>query len=162
MPSIRALLALTCLAALAACSTTRQPAGPPVAMFARLKAEGVAPSTYQKIVAHRVLSYEDIYGLVKKDIPDAVILTYLKSTHAPYRLTDAQLEALDEAGAGDDLVNYLGKSVGFFEAAERSQTGGAGKWRNNPYFNDPYWGEPPFDAMWPGEWYDAGWMDGVF
>ena len=163
MHFLRAFLTLAACAALAACATTSQPSGPPTAMFAKLRDKGVSQTTYTKIVNHRVLTYADIHGLLDDDIPSPVILTYLKSTKAPYRLTNAQLEELDDEGASADLINYLGKSTGYFEATERNQTGGAGKWRNNPYFNDPYYmGVAPFGYMWPAEWYDDGWMDGVF
>jgi hypothetical protein len=163
MHLLRALFTMAALAALSACATTSKPSGPPTAMFAQLKAKGISNATYAKIVNHRVLSYADIEGLLDKDVPSPVILTYIKSTHAPYKLTDAQLDELNDEGASADLINYLGKSTGYFEATERSQTGGAGKWRNDPFFNDPaYLGEPPFGYMWPAEWYDAGWMDGMF
>jgi hypothetical protein len=163
MHSLRAFLALAACAVLASCATTSQPSGPPTAMFAKLKAKGVSDATYAKIVNHRVLTYADIHGLLDDDVPSPVILTYLKSTKAPYKFTNAQLEELGDEGASAELINYLGKSTGYFEATERSQTGGAGKWKNDPFFYDPaYMGEPPFGYMWPAEWYDAGWMDGMF
>lgn len=147
---------------LAACATTPQKTGtPPV--LAKLQAMGIDNAAYNKIANHRVLAYSDIYGLVKKGVPSPVILTYIQSTHAPYTLSDAQLQNLVDAGASADLVNYLGKSVGFFEATERKQTGGAGKWKKDPFFADPfYMGPAPFDYAYPGEWYDAGWIDDVF
>jgi hypothetical protein len=146
---------------LAACASPRPSGRPPV--LDKLRAMGIDGGTYTKIANHRVLSYGDIYGLVKKGVPGAVIVTYLRSTHAPYRFTDAQLERLTDAGASADLVNYLGKSAGYFEATERSQTGGAGKWKDHPFFADPlFMGPAPFDYEWPAEWYDAGWIGGVF
>ncbi len=164
MQALRILSVALLFAALAACATTApKPSGPPTVVLAKLKAMDVNSATYAKIENHRVLTYADIYGLVKQDVPNPVILTYLQSTHAPYTLTTSQLEALDDAGASPELVNYLGKSVGYFEATERSQTGGAGQWKKNPYFNDPYYlGVSPFGYGWPGEWYDSGWVDGAF
>ncbi len=156
-------LPLAALAAfLPACATLSQPKTPPV--LAKLEAMGIDSRTYAKIANQRVLSYDDIYGLVKKGVPSPVIQTYLQSTKAPYTLTDAQLQKLVNAGASADLVNYLGKSVGFFEATQRGQTGGEAKWRrDDPYFADPYFmGPAPFGYGWPGEWYDEGWMDSVF
>ena len=146
------------------CATTPRSAQPqPQAVLTKLKTMGVGGATYDKIAAHRILTYTDLYELVQKKVPSPVILTYLKSTHAPYTLSNGQLNALNEAGASADLLNYLGRSVGFFEATERDQTGQSGKWRNNPYFNDPYYmGGAPFDGMWPGEWYDSGWVDSAF
>lgn len=151
------LLALLC----AACSTL-QPKGKPVVLD-KLQAMGIDSRTYAKIANHRILTYDDIYGLVKKGVPGPVILTYVKSTHAPYKLTDAQLDQLVNAGASPQLVNYLGQSVGYFEATERNQTGGAGKWKGNPYFADPYFmGPAPFWYMYPPEWFDPDWVGAVF
>ncbi len=116
--------------------------------------KGVNPSTYAKIESGRVLGFTDILNLVKADVPEAAVVSYLKSTKAPYRLTTAQLEQLTDAGAGSDLVNYLGKSVGYYEATKRSQTGGS-EWDKHPYFNDPaYLGEAPFLYAFPEEWDD--------
>ncbi len=161
MLTLRALsVGLMCVV-LASCAT-REPSGPPP-VLAKLQAMGIDSATYTKIENHRVLTFGDILGLLKKNVPSPVILTYIKSTKAPYTLTNAQLQKLIVAGASGDLVNYLGRSVGFFEATERSQTGGAGKWKNDPFFNDPfYMGEPPFVYVWPGEWYDPMWMNAVF
>lgn len=149
MKSLPVLSALCLL--LASCATAPEPT--PIALQ-RLAAAGVDSRTYAKIHAGRVLSYSDIQGLVQDKIPDTAIVSYLKSTHAPYRLTTSQLEALSDAGAGPNLVNYLGKSAGFYEATKRAQTGGE-KWDQHPYFNDPYyWGGAPFPYAFPGEWSD--------
>lgn len=146
---------------LSACASPQQSGRP--AVLEKLRAMGIDQGTYAKIASNRVLGYEDIYGLVRKGVPGPVIVTYLQSTHAPYRFTDAQLERLTDVGASAELVNYLGKSAGYFEATERSQTGGAGKWKDHPFFADPlYMGPPPFGYEWPGEWYDAGWVGTVF
>jgi len=148
---------------LSACATTPRPQSGPPPVLVKLRSMGIAPITYEKIASHRVLTYTDISSLLNKKVPSPVILTYIKSTKAPYTLTNAQLEQLDDAGASAELVNYLGKSVGFFEATERSQTGGAGTWKDNPYFADPYYmGEAPFGYGWPGEWYDPAFVDAMF
>jgi hypothetical protein len=149
------------LCALNACVTPRQSDRPQV--LDKLQAMGVDQKTYAKIANRRVLSYDDIYELVKKRVPGPVVITYLRSTHAPYRLTNRQLERLTNAGASADLVNYLGQSTGYFEATERNQTGQAGKWKNHPYYSDPFFmGPPPFGYEWPGEWDDPGWIENVF
>jgi len=144
-------LALSAVAVcLAACATPSKP----MPALSRLEALGVDSRTYTKIVNHRVLNYGDIMDLVKKHVPNSAIVSYLKSTHAPYAFTDTQLQNLVAAGAKAELVNYLGQSVGFFEAAERSQTGGAGKWKKHPYFADPYYmGDAPFMYGYPPDWY---------
>jgi len=149
MKSAPALLAV-CLF-LVSCASG--PAPTPL-VLQRLAVAGVDSRTYAKIQAGRVLSYSDILGLVQDKIPDAAVVSYLKSTHAPYRLTDSQLGKLSDAGAGSGLVNYLGKSVGYYEATKRAQTGG-NKWDKHPYFSDPYyWGPAPFPYAFPGEWDD--------
>lgn len=156
------LLAVAAVAvALSACATYQQQSTPPV--LQKLQAMGIDSRTYAKIANKRVLSYDDILGLVKKQVPSQVILTYIKSTHAPYNLTNDQLNTLLNAGASADLMNYLGKSQGFFEATQRSQTGNSGAWKNDPYFNNPYYmGPAPFWYMWPPEWFDGGWVDSAF
>jgi len=151
---MRPILLVTALF-LAACASG--PAPTPL-VLQRLAASGVDSGTYARIHGGRVLTYPDILGLVQDKIPDPAIVSYLKSTKAPYRLTNAQLEKLGDAGAGSTLVNYLGQSVGFYEATKRDQTGGK-KWDNHPYFNNPYyWGAAPFDYGFPGEWDDPAMM----
>ncbi len=153
MKNLSALL----IACLFLVSCASGPAPTPL-VLQRLATAGVDSRTYAKIHAGRVLSYQDILGLVQDKIPDAAIVSYLKSTHAPYQLKPAQLEALSDAGAGSDLVNYLGKSVGFYEATKRAQTGGD-KWDKHPYFDDPYYmGAAPFPYAYPGEWSDPAMM----
>ena len=143
---------------LASCASGPEPT--PI-VLQHLAASKVDSRTYAKIQAGRVLSYGDILSLVGDKIPDDAIVSYLKSTHAPYRFSNAQMERLSDAGAGPSLVNYLGKSVGYYEAAKRNQTGGE-KWDKHPYFNDPYyWGPAPFDYGFPDEWCDPG-MAGVW
>jgi len=145
-----ALLAASIL--LTACATTTSQKTPPV--LQKLAESGIDSRTYAKIAAGRVLDYDDIVGMVKDTIPDPVIISYLRSTHAPYQLTTAQLEKLSDIGAGSDLVNYLGKSVGYFEATQRAQTGGS-KWDKHSYFSDPYfYGAAPFPYEFPDEWND--------
>ena len=91
MNAIRFFILGLVVIGLAACASPQPSGKPPV--LDKLRAMGIDPSTYTKIANHRVLSYDDIYGLVKKGVPGPVIVTYLQSTHAPYQLTDAQLVA---------------------------------------------------------------------
>ena len=140
------------VATFAGCAGVEQKPAPPV--LKRLAEVGVDPGTCARIANGRVLTYNEILGLVNKRVPGQVIVPYLKSTHAPYHLTDAQLQALTNAGAGPVLVNYLGKSAGYYEATRRDQTGGT-NWDQHPYFLDPYYGGvAPFDFGFPAEWYD--------
>jgi hypothetical protein len=146
-----ALLIISTLA-LAACATTGS-TNRPLALQ-KLASTGVDPAVVKKMENGRVLTYSDILILVKAQAPQQMMISYLKSTKAPYRFTTAQLEGLSDAGAGSDLVNYLGKSVGYYQATQRSQTGGS-KWDNHPYFTDPYYlGDAPFPYAFPDEWED--------
>lgn len=162
MNVLRFLSLVTSAALFAACASNPPQSKTPL-VLPKLQAMGISSATYSKIANHRVLTYDDIYGLLKKNVPSPVILTYIQSTKAPYTLTDAQLNQLNDAGASADLLNYLGKSVGFFEATQRSQTGGENSWKNHPYFYQPgYLGPPPFMYGYPGEWFDPGWVGGMF
>lgn len=163
MTALRLLSLAATVTVLTACATTPPPQSGPPPVLVKLRGMGIDNVTYEKIANHRVLTYTDIFSLLNSKVPSPVILTYVKSTKAPYTFTNAQLEQLDDAGASGDLLNYLGKSTGFFEATERDQTGGSGKWKDNPYFNDPYYmGGAPFDYGWPGEWYDPAFVDAMF
>jgi hypothetical protein len=107
-----------------------------------------------------VLDFDDIMSLAKAGVSDKAIVAYLKSTKAPYKFNTAQLEQLSNAGVGSTLVNYLGQSVGYYEASKRNQLGGS-KWDSHPYFNDPFfWGNAPFDYGFPGEWGDEDFYRG--
>lgn len=124
----------------------------------KLAASGVDPAVVSKMETGRVLTYNDILVLVNAQAPEQLVVGYLKSTKAPYRLTTTQLQGLSSAGAGSDLVNYLGKSAGYYEATQRAQTGGS-KWDNHPYFLDPYYlGDAPFPYAYPEEWNDPALM----
>lgn len=139
---------------LGGCATTPSSRTPP--LLQKLAENGIDSRTYHKIANGRVLTYDDIAGLVKDNVPDQAIITYLQSTKAPYQFSNAQLQNLVQLGAGSDLVNYLGKSTGFFDASQRSQTGGS-KWDKHSYFTDPYfYGAAPFPYAFPDEWYDPG------
>lgn len=147
------LLLTTVLLGCATTSSTNRPLA-----LQKLAASDVDPAVVSKIETGRVLSYNDILILVKAQAPEPFVVSYLKSTKAPYRFTNAQLQGLSSAGAGSDLVNYLGKSVGYYEATQRSQTGGS-KLDNHPYFQDPYYlGDAPFPYAYPDEWNDPALM----
>lgn len=154
---MKKLLALAILAAtsfhLTSCAT-RFDAHAPSQALAALTLKGVPSTTVSRIQAGRVLDFDDILALVKAGVSDQAAVAYLKSTRAPYKFTTAQLQQLSDAGAGSTLVNYLGQSIGYYEATKRSQLGGS-KWDSNPYFNDPFfWGTAPFDYAFPSEWAD--------
>jgi hypothetical protein len=155
------ILALTLLAAttlhLTSCAT-RFDAQAPSQTLAALTQKGVPATTVSRIQAGRILDFDDILALFKAGVSDKAVVTYLKSTRAPYQFTTTQLEQLSDAGAGSTLVNYLGQSIGYYEATKRNQLGGS-KWDNNPYFTDPFfWGPAPFDYAFPGEWADPGFV----
>ena len=140
---------------MSSCATSPQ-ALAPSGIAEQMAQRGVTASTQKRVQAGRVLDFDDILSLAKAGVSDKAIVAYLKSTKAPYRFTTAQLEQLTNAGAGSDLVNYLGQSIGYYEASKRNQLGGS-KWDSHPYFNDPFfWGAAPFDYGFPGEWSDPG------
>ncbi|MFZ4588504.1 MAG: hypothetical protein ACOYNG_05900 [Terrimicrobiaceae bacterium] len=159
---------LACLAAvlLASCATTTPPQAPQN-ILAQLSARGVPTSTVKRIDHGRVLDFSDILALAKAGVSDRAAVAYLKSTRAKYSLTTAQLEQLSDAGAGSALVNYLGKSAGYYEATRADQLGGPklppDPWLADPYFADPaFWGAAPFPYAFPGEWADPGFVFDTF
>ena len=124
MKKFRLICFCLALGALNGCVTPRQSEQPQV--LDKLRAMGVDQKTYAKIASHRVLSYDDIYELVKKRVPGPVIVTYLRSTHAPYRLTNRQLERLTNAGASkgyqiEQAVAALDVQLSAAEAARLEQ-----------------------------------------
>jgi hypothetical protein len=152
--SMKNLLALAATAILLTSCATRFDAQAPSQTLAALTQKGVPSTTVSRIQSGRVLDFDDILSLVKAGVSDQAAVAYLKSTRAPYKFTTAQLQQLSDAGAGSTLVNYLGQSIGYYEATKRNQLGGS-KWDNSPYFNDPFfWGAAPFDYAFPGEWAD--------
>lgn len=158
MKLLSALFALLIVAlSLTSCASLDRPSASP-AVLAQMGQRGVPSGTIKRISAGRVLDFDDILSLVKANVSEKGIVAYLKSTHAPYKFTTAQLQELSDDGAGSDLVNYLGKSVGYYEATKAAQLGGS-KWDTDPYFNDPlYWGMAPFPYAFPGEWADPGFV----
>ena len=140
---------------MSSCATSQQ-ALAPAGVAAQMAQHGVPASTQKRVQAGRVLDFDDIMSLAKAGVSDKAIVAYLKSTKAPYKFNTAQLEQLSNAGAGSTLVNYLGQSIGYYEASKRNQLGGS-KWDSHPYFNDPFfWGAAPFDYGFPGEWSEPG------
>ena len=158
LPVIICCVAMTVL--LNSCATSPQSLAP-AGIAAQMAKQGVPASTQKRVQAGRVLDFDDIMSLAKSGVSDKAIVAYLKSTKAPYKFTTAQLEQLSNAGVGSTLVNYLGQSVGYYEASKRNQLGGS-KWDSHPYFNDPFfWGDAPFDYGFPGEWGDEGFYRGT-
>src|SRR5476651_1026931 len=75
MSALRLTFLLALSLSVISCATT-QPSKTNL-VLPKLAAMGVDSGTYTKIANHRVLSYTDIYGLVKKGVPSKVIVTYL-------------------------------------------------------------------------------------
>lgn len=151
---------VTCIALpllMNSCATTGQSPAP-TGIVSQMAGHGIPASTQKRVQNGRVLDFDDIMSLAKGGVSDKALVSYLKSTKAPYKFTTAQLEQLTDAGAGSTLVNYLGESIGYYEASKRNQLGGD-KWDRHPYFNDPlFWGGAPFDYGFPGEWADPGFV----
>lgn len=155
-------ITLSCVAMtvlLNSCASSPQSLAP-AGIAAQMAKQGIPASTQKRVQAGRVLDFDDIMSLAKSGVSDEAIVAYLKSTKAPYKFTTAQLEQLSNAGVGSTLVNYLGQSVGYYEAAKRDQIGGS-KWDDHPYFNDPFFGgDAPFDYDFPDEWDDEDFYRG--
>ncbi len=147
---------------LAACATTPQ-IDPTVS--STLVSHGVADSTQQKMNAGRVLDYDDILGLVKKDVSSTVITGYLTSTRKVYDFNYSQLQSLKSAGATSQLLNYLTESQGFYGHTSPAQKQRLTGEQKRAYFNTPgYQDQQPFAYNPPviDSWYDSGYEESLY
>jgi hypothetical protein len=160
-PMIKLASRLTaCLALLfffSSCASYFRKATPPY--LQTLASYNLDPSTYQRIANKRVLSYQDLLELVRKGVPGDRIVPYLRATRANYSMSQAQIRQLVAAGADSVLINYLGRHSGMFlidagnEEKQQKLVNDYHFWRR-AYFTDPgYMGSPPFNFLWPMEWY---------
>ena len=145
------------LAALCGCATFSGPQleSPPYLQV--LAQKGVDAGTYTRISKGRVLGYDDIMALVRAGVPGSMIVPYLKATKTPYDFTTRQINRLVNAGADDELVNYLGKAKGIYleDSGDVPATTGGGM-HSHPYWADPYYMDPaPFAFDYPGVWYNS-------
>ena len=153
------------LCALNACVTPRQRMRSPRSSTNLRRWEWIE-KTCAKIANHRVLSCDDICQLlVEKRVPGP--LSSLSAEHAAYligRRIVPTASDLTKAGAGADLMNYLGQSNRLFRGHGAQSDGQSREnGRNHPYYSDPFFlGPPPFAYEWPGEWDDPGWIETVF
>jgi hypothetical protein len=147
---MKSLLFLLAAALLGGCASSGTKVSAPY--LAVLRQQGVDPGTYARISHGRVLTYDDIAGLVGKGVPGDKIVDYLKATRAPYVFTPAQVNRLAAAGAGPDLTAFLRNPP------TRPNTDGLDNpatqaFLNSPYWRDPYFMEPgPVPFVFPPTW----------
>lgn len=159
---LRPALLAVALAALAACAS---PQRVDPAITATLTAKGVRSSTQQKMNAGQVLGYDDIQGLVQKDVPATTIVAYLNSTRKAYDFTYAQLQSLKRAGATPQLLNFLTETQGFYGHTSPAQTARLKGEQKRAYFNSRhYQDQQPFAYNPPviDDWYDSGYEESVY
>jgi hypothetical protein len=147
---------------LAACATTPQ-IDP--AITSTLSTQGVSSSTSAKMANGQVLSYDDILGLVRKDVPSTMIVGYLNSTRKVYSLSFAQLQTLKAAGANPQLLNYLTETQGFYGHTSPAQQNRLSGEQKRAYFNSPtYQDQQPFAYNPPviDDWYDSGYEESLY
>ena len=146
------------LVGLCGCTTFSRPEleSPPYLQV--LAQKGVDAGTYTRISKGRVLGYDDIMALVRAGVPGSMIVPYLKATKTPYDFSTRQINSLVNAGADDELVNYLGKAKGIYleDSGNVPATTGDGSPYSHPYWSDPYFMDPaPFAFDYPGVWYNS-------
>jgi hypothetical protein len=147
---------------LAACATTPQ-VDP--AVTATLSSKNVSSDTQAKMNAGRVLDYNDILGLVQKDVPSNVIVGYLNSTRKVYNFSYGQLQSLKAAGATSQLLNYLTETQGFYGHNSPAQTARLHGEQKRAYFNTPlYQDQQPFAYNPPviDDWYDSAYEESLY
>jgi hypothetical protein len=147
---------------LAACATTPQ-IDP--AITSTLSTKGVSSSTSAKMAGGQVLGYDDILGLVQKDVPSSIIVGYLNSTRKVYNFSFAQLQSLKAAGATPQLLNYLTETQGFYGQNSPAQQKRLSGEQKRAYFNSPvYQDQQPFAYNPPviDDWYDSGYEESLY
>jgi len=144
-------LPITCLALiLSGCATTTTKVSS--SYLSALQQRGVDPGAYTRISHGRVLTYDDVYDLVKCGIPGDKIVDYLKATRAPYVFTRSQISGLASAGADIPLIAFLRNpptkpnTDGFDNATTKA-------FLNSPYWKDPYYMDAgPMEFNFPASW----------
>lgn len=160
---MKILLGLAAALVLVGCATsTPEPPATPK-YLQTLSDKQVSPATFARIQGGRVLTFADVLELVQRGVPGAKIVSYLRSTRAPYNFSQPQIDALLAAGADSTLINYVGRAAGDFlvDAQNAAQQAAVRKdakfdrevW-SDPYFTDPgFWGPAPFPYAFPVDWY---------
>lgn len=132
-----------------------------------LTQRGVGPSTIVKMQNGDALDYQDIRELVQKGIPTQTIINYLESTQKVYDFGPVQLNALRQAGAPTQLINYLQETQGFYgrKATVQGQNPNTGGQQSAAYYNSPlYQDEQPFAYNEPiiDGWYDSAYEESLY
>ena len=146
----------------AACASTLQ-LDP--AVSSTLSSRGVDAGTTAKMNAGQVLDFNDILGLVQKDTPSSVIVSYLTSTRKVYNFSYGQLQSLKSAGATPELLNYLTETQGFYGHTSPAQQARLSGEQKRAYFNTPgYQNQQPFAYDAPGidGFYDSGYEESLY
>ncbi len=135
------------------------------AILESLSAKGVAPSTAAKMQNAHPLEFQDILELVKKGVPASTIVGYLESTQKVYNFGPVQLQALQQAGAPAQLINYLQETQGFYGRTTPAQSSRVAKQQNAAYYNTPlYQDQQPFAYNAPivDDFYDSGYEESLY
>jgi outer membrane murein-binding lipoprotein Lpp len=130
-----------------------------------LSAKGVSPSTAVKMQNARPLEYQDILELVRKGVPANEIIGYLESTQKVYNFGPVQLQALQQAGAPAQLINYLQETQGFYGRTTPAQSQRLAGQQKAAYYNSPlYQDEQPFAYNAPivDDFYDSGYEESLY
>lgn len=154
-PTLTIVITAIAAVVLSGCATANKGTRGSSPYLAVLQQRGVDPGTYTRVSHGRVLTYDDIYELVKKGIPGDKITDYLKATRAPYVFSMTQINRLKAAGAGPVLVKFLETpptkpvTQGFDNATTQA-------FLKSPYWSDPYYmDDSPFEFYFPQSWATA-------
>ncbi|MFM8364581.1 MAG: hypothetical protein ACKOAS_05445 [Verrucomicrobiota bacterium] len=142
--------------------------GPQVnsAVLSAATSRDVAQSTSEKMSAARPLDLNDLENLVSKGVPSTTIIAYLNSVRETSTdFSPAQLEALRQAGADDQLIGFLRESGNFALRSTASSPspasrGPAGQYTNSRAYQDeqPFaYNEPAIDGF-----YDSGYEESLY
>ena len=119
---------------LAACGLTPQQQ----ADYAQVRASGVNPGTYDKMLNGDDLSIYDIKALVNAGVSDDVILRYLRHQRTVYYLTPQDIGGLKRAGVSSTVIGFMLQTPREYISYYPASGSGIGYF---PYY-DPFWGPP--------------------
>lgn len=91
---------------------------------------GISSSVYARLARGSRLSVSDLVHLVERRVSEDLIIRHLEESGEIYRLSTPELKRLARAGAGDDLLEFMG--------GERRRYAGPPVYYEYDPYHDPY------------------------
>ncbi|MEO6845976.1 MAG: hypothetical protein ABI443_01570 [Chthoniobacterales bacterium] len=132
---------------------------------ASMTSHNVSPQVVSKVENAQRLDFSDILNLVQHKVPEHYIIGYIRSTQRVYNLSYARLQQLRNAGASQQLLNFLTETQGFYGAPGHLKKGKSikGVQKDALYRDAAYQDEQPFAYNEPevDGWYDSAYEESL-